>query len=173
MSESGEWGEFFPAEMSTFGYNETVAMDFYPISENESEKISANWQKKEFDPKYSGGYHKPDDDIRKYETDSSLREDVLAKPIVCEVSKKPFKIMPQELAFYIEHSIPLPREHYDVRYKERFALKNPRKLWHRECMCKESGHDHSGPCKNEFETTYSPDREERVYCERCYQKSVV
>ena len=29
------------------------------------------------------------------------------------------------------------------------------------------------PCPNEFETTYSPDRPEIVYCEQCYQQEVV
>jgi hypothetical protein len=29
------------------------------------------------------------------------------------------------------------------------------------------------PCPNEFETTYSPDRPEIVYCEKCYNAEVV
>ena len=28
----GEWGEFFPASLSPFGYNETVANEYYPLS---------------------------------------------------------------------------------------------------------------------------------------------
>ncbi|MFC1616577.1 hypothetical protein ACFL21_05520 [Patescibacteria group bacterium] len=31
MKETGEWGEFFPLEISPFAYNETLAQDFYPI----------------------------------------------------------------------------------------------------------------------------------------------
>jgi hypothetical protein len=30
MKETGEWGEFFPTEVSPFKYEDTVAMDYYP-----------------------------------------------------------------------------------------------------------------------------------------------
>jgi hypothetical protein len=46
------------------------------------------------------------------------------------------------------------------------------KLWHRFCMCEKGNHEHKGSCKNEFETSYSPERQEIVYCEKCYQKEV-
>ena len=39
---------------------------------------------------------------------------------------------------------------YEVRFKERFALRNPRKLHHRQCMCEERGHGYSLECKIEF-----------------------
>ncbi len=32
---TGEWGEFFPTEFSAYPYNDSVAMDFYPLSESE------------------------------------------------------------------------------------------------------------------------------------------
>ena len=35
MLKTGEWGEFFPASMSPFGYNETVAQEYYPMSREE------------------------------------------------------------------------------------------------------------------------------------------
>jgi hypothetical protein len=30
-----EWGEFFPSSMSPFGYNETVAQEYYPMTRDE------------------------------------------------------------------------------------------------------------------------------------------
>lgn len=27
-------------------------------------------------------------------------------------------------------------------------------------------------CQNEFETSYSPDRPEIIYCEKCYQQEI-
>jgi hypothetical protein len=58
------------------------------------------------------------------------------------------------------------------------------KLYHRQCMnegpsfadlsaeasAKVGATD--GRCQNKFETTYSPERPEIVYCEQCYQESV-
>lgn len=35
MKSTKEWGEFFPTELSTFGYNETVAHEYFPLSEDE------------------------------------------------------------------------------------------------------------------------------------------
>jgi len=32
MQKMGEWGEFFPSSLSPFGYNETVAEEYYPIN---------------------------------------------------------------------------------------------------------------------------------------------
>ena len=32
MQKTGEWGEFFPASFSPFGYNETVAQEYFPLN---------------------------------------------------------------------------------------------------------------------------------------------
>jgi len=32
MKKTSEWGEFFPASISPFGYEETAAMDYYPAT---------------------------------------------------------------------------------------------------------------------------------------------
>ena len=36
MEKNGERGEFFPSSLSPFGYNETVASEFYPLSKEEA-----------------------------------------------------------------------------------------------------------------------------------------
>jgi hypothetical protein len=38
MKQTGEWGEFFDTSLSPFGYNETVANEYYPLSEEEATK---------------------------------------------------------------------------------------------------------------------------------------
>lgn len=35
MRSTGEWGEFFPHELSPFGYNETIAQEYFPMTESE------------------------------------------------------------------------------------------------------------------------------------------
>ena len=35
MMQTGEWGEFFPSSLSPFGYNETVATEYFPLSRKE------------------------------------------------------------------------------------------------------------------------------------------
>ncbi len=172
MKSTEEWGRFMPPSISPFGYNETVAGDYYPKSKEEAQKLGAKWQDEDFGLKYDGPFYEPENDINSYK-DESKQQELLSGIIRCEVTGKPFRVVPQELAFYIENNIPVPTKHSEARFKELFNLRNPRKLYHRQCMCEESGHDHEGRCKNEFETTYAPDRPEKVYCESCYQKSVI
>ncbi len=38
MMETGEWGEFFPHSLSPFGYNESIAQDFFPLFKDEALK---------------------------------------------------------------------------------------------------------------------------------------
>ncbi len=172
MIEDHEWGEFFPSSISPFGYNETTAMRYFPFTREEALRLEMNWQDKSYDIEYTSEFYEPLDKIEEYR-DPVEQEKLLSGVIKCEASGRPFKILPKELAFYIENKIPIPTKHYKVRNEERFARRTPRKLWDRQCMCEESGHDHSGRCKNEFKTTYSPDRTELVYCERCYQKEII
>ena len=173
MKLDGEWGEFFPISLSPFGYNETVAQEYYPLDHAEAAKLGAKWQGQDFSPKYEGEYIEPNDDVNFYKNNDEEINKLLQGVIRCEATQKPFKLLPQELAYYIENKIPIPTKHYDQRYKERFSLRNQRKLFHRYCMCEETGHSHNGKCKTEFETTYAPDRPEKIYCEKCYQQSVI
>jgi hypothetical protein len=164
MIVDGEWGEFFPANLSPFGYNESMASYYFPMEKDEATKTGANWQEIDYDAEYNGEYYQPKERISDYNDDDE-RQKLLAGIIKCEVSGRPFKILPKELAFYIQNNIPIPTKHYLVRMKERFALRNLRKLFHRKCMNED--------CQNEFDTTYAPDRPEKVYCEICYQKAVI
>jgi len=57
--------------------------------------------------------------------------------IECEITKKPFKIIREELEFYRKHNLPIPRRHPDQRHLDRMKLRNPRKLFMRKCdKCK-------------------------------------
>jgi hypothetical protein len=172
MKKNGEWGEFFPIKFSLFGYNETVANEYYPISKVEAQKLGAKWQESDFSLQYDGPFYEPKD-ISQYSNNQAEIDALLSGILKCEVSGKPFKITPYELAFYMKCEVQIPRKHFNVRYLERFDLRNPRKLYHRQCMCEENDHGHEGRCPVEFETTYSPERSEKIYCEKCYQKSVI
>jgi len=50
-------------------------------------------------------------------------DDVVNNIFRCVVSNKPYRITPQELAFYKKHNISLPNKHPDVRHQERMRLK--------------------------------------------------
>ncbi|MEI6580775.1 MAG: hypothetical protein WCO07_01240 [bacterium] len=158
MKKDGNYGQFFPPELSPFKYNEVLAYDFFPLSKEEAIKRGYGWQEKT-----TGTYGK--ETIKNIpskieETD----ENILKEIFVCEDCKKNFRITQAELGFYKRMHLPLPHKDFECRHKERMTKRNPRKLWHRKCM-KEG-------CKNEFETAYAPDRPETVYCEQCYNAEI-
>ncbi|MFH0820540.1 MAG: hypothetical protein V1908_02085 [Candidatus Peregrinibacteria bacterium] len=159
MKKTGEWGEFFPPHLSQFGYNETMAMEYFPLAKEEALKSGFKWS--DYEPpaikakKMIPARRLPD-------TITNTPDDVLNWAILCEATQKPFKIIAQELKFYREMGLPIPHLHPDERHRRRMALRNPRKLYDRACM----------KCKKPIVTTYAPDRPEIVYCENCYLKEI-
>jgi len=175
MKQAGEWGEFFPYGLSAFGYNESDAMDFFPLKKEEAQELGAKWMEENHDIKFSGEPYIPSENISEYSQDEKKRNEILSGILSCEETGRPYKITPHELLFYIKHNIPIPRKHYQTRFLERLNKRNANKLYHRQCMNEgpSSAKATDGRCPNEFETTYAPDRKEQVYCEQCYQKSVI
>jgi hypothetical protein len=156
MKKTGEWGEFFPASISPFGYNETLAADYFPLAKTEAEKLEWKWYEDTESELYKGSVYKIPADIK--DVDDEITKSIL----ICEKTKKPYKIIPQELEFCREHGIPIPRQCPDERHRVRMNLRNPRKLFSRACA----------KCGTGIQTTYSSDRPEKVYCEKCYLKEV-
>ena len=157
MKKTGEWGQPPPAELSPFGYNETVAQEFYPLKKEEVKKLGWKWREEE---EKNFAYQGPKAEIPKDIKD--VTDDIIEKILICEKSGRPFKITPQELRLYRLHKLPLPRMTFDERHLERIQRRNPRRLWKRECQ----------KCGKEIQTSYSPDRPDKVYCEECYLKEV-
>ncbi len=157
MRSTSEWGEFFPATLSPFGYNETMAQEYFPLAKEQAIIDGWRWyEEHEKEDSYLG----PPVEIPDAITD--VPDAITSQILRCEVTGKPYKIIPQELKFYRDMGIPIPRKCPDQRHKERMALRNPRKLWNRECA----------KCQQPIATSYAPDRPEIVYCERCYLASV-
>ncbi|MBU1757660.1 hypothetical protein KKG31_00465 [Patescibacteria group bacterium] len=60
-------------------------------------------------------------------------DSILDKAIICEESSRPYRLIKQELDFYREHNIPLPRRHYEVRFFDRLDVLPPMELFLRKC----------------------------------------
>ena len=160
LMKEGTYGQYFSPDISPFGYNETLAHDFFPLTKEEALKRGFNWQ-----DKTTGTYGK--ETIKKGEIPNSIKnvdDKILNEILVCEICDKNFRITQAELSFYKRMNLPLPHKDFECRHKERMSKRNPRKLWHRKCMKED--------CVNEFETAYAPDRPEIVYCENCYNQEI-
>jgi len=173
------YGEFFPPELSYLSYNQTVANDFFPLTK---EEVLAR------------GYEWRDPDQKEYQTTltaadlpdniADVSDSVLKEIIQCESCKRAYRVITPELNFYKKIGLPLPRQCFDCRLRRRYSLVNRPIFYLRSCQCgggKSSNgvyqntvqHVHGAQtCGNQFETSYTPDRGEIVYCEQCYQAEV-
>ncbi|PIZ71903.1 hypothetical protein COY07_04090 [Candidatus Peregrinibacteria bacterium CG_4_10_14_0_2_um_filter_43_11] len=158
MVEAGEWGRFFPASLSPFGYNETIAFEYFPLTK--AEALEKGWKWNDHEPEVKANRVIPAH--RLPESIQDVPDDVLNWAIECEATKKPFKIIRKELEFYRHHGLPLPHFHPDERRRQFIKKRAPYRLWPRQCA----------KCQSEIQTTYSPDRPEVVYCEHCYLKNI-
>lgn len=159
MQSTHEWGEYFPTQQSAFPYNESDAMEYYPLDTAEIERQKW-WYREHVDEIPQVDKIIPADKLP--QSIGDVPDDVLNWAIECEVSRRPFKVQKRELEFYRDMDLPLPKLHPDERHKKRMAKRNPRKLWEREC----------GKCGEKILTTYSPERLEIVWCETCYLAEV-
>ncbi|MFA5076344.1 MAG: hypothetical protein WC480_02925 [Patescibacteria group bacterium] len=168
MQKTGEWGQFFPVAMSPFAYNETSAMDHFALTKEEV--LAKGWRWKDDLPGIFGKETIKADSLS--DNIKKIDNKILKETIACIDCARNYKIIKPELSFYQKQNLPLPRQCPDCRYVNRFKQRNPHKLWPRQCMCEQSEHGHTGRCSNEFQTSYAPDRPEKVYCEECYRKEV-
>jgi hypothetical protein len=154
------FGEFFPAELSPFGYNETQAQEQFYLGKDEAIKNGYKWQ--DNIQRTTGKETIKSEDIP--ESIDDVKDTIVDEILSCIECNRNYKIVPNELVFYRKMVIPIPRRCFHCRHANRVKRQNPFKLWHRKCM--------NTGCNNEFETSYAPDRPEIIYCESCYQKEV-
>ena len=175
-----KYGEFFPTELSPHAYNESIAQEWAPINKETALEIGYKWDgvdEKSYVPT-KGWKDLPD-------TIEGVDDSILSEIILCQAwdsdkataqnhkCTKAFRVTFNELTMYRKWNLPLPRKCPNTRYFEMSQLRNLPNFWSRSCMCELKNHQHGEKkCEIEFETSYSPERKEIVYCETCYQQEV-
>ena len=161
-----KYGEFYPMEFSVFAVNETAAQEYFPMDKATALKQKLSWRD---EPTRSYKITMATDQLPDRAIDAG--EDLTKAIIACahggtcaQQCTTAFRILVEDLELYKRASLPLPKLCPNCRHYERQAKRNPLKLWPRSCQ-------HEG-CKNTFETSYAPDRPEKVYCIECYQQEV-
>ena len=158
MKRSGEWGKFFPLSAAYAGYNYSLANMTFPLSKEEIIEFGAKWEEPQA-TSHEGisGNDLPDriDDVN---------DDIVKQRIICPETSMSYNIAAHELAFCREHSIPLPRRHFEWRTFDRFKpfsyMIKPQKG---NCVY----------CGMEIEHYYGPELEfKRIACVECYQKEI-
>lgn len=155
MKKEKTWGEFFPARLSPHAYNETVAQEYLPLTKEEAQSCGYNW--KEANPKdYLPVSVQISDDIK------DVPDSIIKEVLSCSSCKKNYRLIVQELKFYRDQKLPIPPICPECRHKRRNSIRNPRALFERACS----------KCDVTVRSTFSMDRKEKVYCEKCYLESV-
>ena len=152
MRSTGEWGEYFPSAISCFGYNETAASDSFPLKKEEAIGRGYKWHDEDHSARYQGRQYAVPDEI------AAVKDDIAKAILICEVSKKPYRVIPQELTFYRTNQIPVPLRSPEQRHHDRMARRLPRKLWDRSCSS----------CSEKVTSPYDPGRSEKILCESCF-----
>ncbi|MBI3626795.1 hypothetical protein HY224_01995, partial [Candidatus Uhrbacteria bacterium] len=183
-----KYGEFFPADVSHYAYNESMAQAFFPLSKAEALRQGYKWRDLE-----TARYKATMKSAQLPDHIKDVPDSIVKEVIECEHTGEcleqcptAFKITQQELDFYRRQSIPLPRLCHNCRHYGRFLSRNHiSKLWPGKCRCagaKSSGgeylnqgeHFHgTSKCPNEFQTPYSPEKSNILYCEQCYKEEVI
>ncbi len=166
----GIYGDFFPKEMTSLGYNESSAIDEFPLTKEEVLKQGFNWEDSErgIYGKETVNWESFPDSIFDFPSNFDTFKEVFA----CETCKKNYRVTENEISLHKKIGVPISRICPDCRHISRIKRRGPNKVWDRECMCSVGSHGHGSDCTNKFKTSYSPESQENVYCEDCYNKEV-
>jgi hypothetical protein len=93
---------------------------------------------------------------------ADVPETITRETLICAECRKNYRIIAPELKFYKTQQLPIPRMCSNCRHLRRLGKRNPRRLFERTCK----------KCSTVLWSTYSAERPEMVYCEKCYQDSV-
>ena len=159
MKERGEWGKFWPLSSAYSGYNLSLGQLHFPMTKEEVLKFGAKWEESS-EPHYENIIN--GDDLP--DTIDEVSDEITKQRILCPETKLSYNITKEELAFYREHKIPLPRRHFDRRTLESFKpFSLMVDLQHGIC-CK---------CGKEIEHYYSPKLGfQKIACLECYQREI-
>ncbi len=168
LRRAGQYGEFFPTAQSFHAYNDSTANESFPLTKEEV--LARGWRWND-DQGGSRGKEtiKPADVPT---TTEGIPESITKEILACVQCGLNYRIQAMELQALRTFGLSLPIQCQECRFKRRLKLHNFPPLYTRGCMCKNAAHSHPFPCPTQFETTYSPDRPEIVYCNPCYQQEI-
>ncbi|MEK7122917.1 MAG: hypothetical protein AAB855_03615 [Patescibacteria group bacterium] len=158
MKREGSWGQYFPLKLAPFAFNESIALDYYPLSKEEARGQGYRWQDElpETIGKETMLFSALPDHIR--DVPDTITKEILA----CEACKRNYKIIAQELRLYRQLSVPIPRLCFSCRHAARLARRGPMQLMARTCT----------KCGKAVQTSSSHDAAPILYCEECYVAQV-
>ncbi len=154
MKETGEWGSFFPKDLSTFPYNQSAAQQYYPLRPEEAASLGWCWQDVKPAERHSA--------LEVPSALASLDPNDFSTIYCCQTSSTPYRVTQPEYEFYSKLALPPPDVAPQTRHLRRLARRNAFQLYRSRCAITNA----------DIVTTSSPDEVRRVVSEQAYQDSL-
>lgn len=151
MLSTGEYGQFFPTQLSPFDYNHSEAMHFFPLNKPEALAQGFRWEDEAVeivDNTYAIPDHIKD-----------VLDSILKTTLTCTLSGKKYRIIKQELEAYRAMNVPIPTV-------------SPLERMQRLCQSVALSPLVQTICKNCNKAITTVYANELVYCESCYQSMI-
>ena len=158
MKNDGEYGKFLPYSMSPGPFNFSTSSLYFPNTTKEDTlNLGGYWQ--DIDESNIEGM--PTSELP--DSINEVDENICTKALICPDTGWRFNISNNELEFYKQYKIPLPRKHFDVRTRELIKYSTVLDTDTYECYY----------CKKEIEAYYPKDwGYKNIACENCYQQNL-
>lgn len=158
MKERGEYGKFLPYSMSPGAFNFSTGSLYFPkTTKEEILKLGGYWQ--DIDENHIEGM--PTSELP--DSINDVQDNICSQALICPLTGLRFNIAQNELIFYRQNNIPLPRYHFDVRVKDNIKYTAVLESYPYTCFY----------CKKSINAYYPLEWGYRnISCEDCYQKNL-
>ncbi len=158
MKKRGEYGKFLPFLMSAGPFNFSTSFLYFPETKKEDIlKLGGYWE--DVDESHIEGMLTSElpDSIK------DVPDNIITEALICPQTGWRFNIAQNELNFYRQNNIPLPRRHFDVRIKDNIKYSTVLQSYHYKCFY----------CKIDIDGYYPPEWEyKKIACEECYKQNI-
>ena len=158
MRDRGEYGKFLPYSMSAGPFNfSTSFLYFGDVKKEYILKLGGYWE--DVDESHIEGMPTSElpDNIK------DVPDTIITQALICPETGWRFNIAQNELSFYKENNIPLPRYHFDVRTKNRLKYLTVLIAYPYKCFY----------CEKEVGAYYLPKwGYQKIACEECYKSRI-
>ena len=158
MRKNGEYGKFLPYSMSAGPFNFSTSFLYFPETKKEDIlRLGGYWE----DLNESKIEGMPTSELP--DSIDDVNDDICSKPLICPETGWRFNISKDELLFYKQNNIPLPRYHFDVRIKKVLKYLTVLQSYPHSCCY----------CHKDIQAYYPPEwGYKNIACENCYQTNL-
>ncbi|MES3031638.1 MAG: hypothetical protein V4699_00135 [Patescibacteria group bacterium] len=158
MKRRGEYGNFFPYSMSKGPFNLSTSFFYFPETKKEDIlALGGYWE--DINESHIEGM--PTSELP--DSIKDVPDTITTQALICPETGWRFNVTQNELSFYRENNIPLPRYHFDVRTKRSLKYLTILKSYPYKCTF----------CDNDIMAYYPPEwGYQKIACEECYKQNI-